>query len=274
MNAVHNADALTWNEGKTMQVTFDPNSLDDYRRFLAVKSLPKFDYQIGVKVRIRRLHSMLRGGCSTTSALRGWLCANSDSPRQGAGLEAGPDRDAGAERPDRVRQPRGLPRPFPTVNSFLARFFVNRGQTDNRWELKPHALRPFYRALSHWSHLPHQPGDLRLEGQRGTIPPIHVHIHDVDLTARSGAVRRRRAAVRRRPAASRRGRSWRRSPRAHNGGDIETLKPRSSATWSSRGRTNRRSSGAATTRAGPLEGRSRTRRASPATRRIRGAASG
>jgi superfamily II DNA or RNA helicase len=33
---------------------------------------------------------------------------------------------------------------FPTVNSFLARFFVNRGQTDNRWELKPHALMPFY----------------------------------------------------------------------------------------------------------------------------------
>jgi hypothetical protein len=39
---------------------------------------------------------------------------------------------------------------YPTVNSFLARFFVNRGKTDERWELKPHALRPFYEALSHW----------------------------------------------------------------------------------------------------------------------------
>jgi hypothetical protein len=40
---------------------------------------------------------------------------------------------------------------YPTVNSFLARFFVNRGQTSERWELKPHAIEPFYRALSHWS---------------------------------------------------------------------------------------------------------------------------
>jgi len=37
---------------------------------------------------------------------------------------------------------------FPNVNAFLAKFFVNRGQTGERWELKPHALRPFYSALS------------------------------------------------------------------------------------------------------------------------------
>jgi hypothetical protein len=48
--------------------------------------------------------------------------------------------------------------------------------------LKPHALGPFYRALSHWCDLPDESGDLRLEGQREHIPPIHVHIHDVDLT--------------------------------------------------------------------------------------------
>jgi len=28
---------------------------------------------------------------------------------------------------------------FPNVNSFLARYFVNRGQTNERWELRPHA---------------------------------------------------------------------------------------------------------------------------------------
>ena len=39
---------------------------------------------------------------------------------------------------------------FPNVNSFLARFFVNRGQTNERWELKKHALENFYRSLSHW----------------------------------------------------------------------------------------------------------------------------
>lgn len=72
---------------------------------------------------------------------------------------------------------------FPTVNSFLAKFFVNRGQTDNRWELKPHALKPFYRALSHWSIFLTNPGTYGWKDNAGDIPPIHTHIHEVDLTA-------------------------------------------------------------------------------------------
>lgn len=71
---------------------------------------------------------------------------------------------------------------FPTVNSFLARFFVNRGQTDNRWELKPHALKPFYRALSHWSIFLTNPATYGWKHNAESIPPIHVHIHDVELT--------------------------------------------------------------------------------------------
>lgn len=71
---------------------------------------------------------------------------------------------------------------FPTVNSFLARFFVNRGQTDNRWELKPHALQPFYRALSHWCIFLSNPATYGWKDNAGTLPPIHVHIHDVELT--------------------------------------------------------------------------------------------
>jgi len=71
---------------------------------------------------------------------------------------------------------------FPTTNSFLARFFVNRGQTDNRWELKPHALEPFYRALSHWCIFLTNPGTYGWKDNSGDIPPIHIHIHDVDLT--------------------------------------------------------------------------------------------
>jgi len=79
---------------------------------------------------------------------------------------------------------------FPTVNSFLARFFVNRGQTDNRWEMKPHAVGPFYRALSHWSIFLTDPATYGWKDNAGTIPPIHVHIDDVDLTAeQSSAVR-------------------------------------------------------------------------------------
>lgn len=72
---------------------------------------------------------------------------------------------------------------FPTVNSFLARFFVNRGETSNRWELKPHALRPFYRALSHWCIFLTNPGVYGWKDNCGTLPPINVHIEDVDLTS-------------------------------------------------------------------------------------------
>lgn len=71
---------------------------------------------------------------------------------------------------------------YPTVNSFLARFFVNRGQTDNRWELKPHALRPFYKALSHWCIFLTNPATYGWKDNAEGIPPIHVHHHRVPLT--------------------------------------------------------------------------------------------
>jgi len=69
-----------------------------------------------------------------------------------------------------------------TVNEFLARYFVNKGQTAERWVLKPHALRPFYRALSHWSIFLNNPSTYGWRDNCGTLPPIHVHVHDVDLT--------------------------------------------------------------------------------------------
>lgn len=71
---------------------------------------------------------------------------------------------------------------FPTVNSFLARFFVNRGQTDHRWELKPHALKPFYRALAHWSIFLTNPATYGWKDNCESIPPIHVHIEEVNMT--------------------------------------------------------------------------------------------
>lgn len=71
---------------------------------------------------------------------------------------------------------------FPNVNSFLATYFVNRGQTGNRWELRPHALRPFYRALSHWCIFLTDPSVYGWRDNCATIPPIKVHIHDVPLT--------------------------------------------------------------------------------------------
>lgn len=71
---------------------------------------------------------------------------------------------------------------FPTINSFLARFFVNRGETANRWELKHHALKPFYRSLSHWCIFLTNPAVYGWKDNCGTLPPINVHIEDVATT--------------------------------------------------------------------------------------------
>ncbi len=71
---------------------------------------------------------------------------------------------------------------YPTVNSFLARFFVNRGETANRWELKPHALRPFYRALSHWCVFLSRPAVYGWKDNAAPLPPVRTHIMDVPLT--------------------------------------------------------------------------------------------
>jgi superfamily II DNA or RNA helicase len=71
---------------------------------------------------------------------------------------------------------------FPTVNSFLSRFFVNKGQTQERWILRPHAVRPFYHALSHWCIFLTNPATYGWKDNTTNLPPINVHIHDVDLT--------------------------------------------------------------------------------------------
>tara|TARA_R100000808_G_scaffold7795_1_gene22498 strand:- start:129 stop:1628 length:1500 start_codon:yes stop_codon:yes gene_type:complete len=77
---------------------------------------------------------------------------------------------------------------FPTVNSFLATFFVNRGQTDNRWELKPHALEPFYRAISHWCVFLTNPATYGWKDNCETVPPINVHVEDVALTDEQASI--------------------------------------------------------------------------------------
>lgn len=77
---------------------------------------------------------------------------------------------------------------FPTINAFLARFFVNRGQTDNRWELKPHALEPFYNALSHWCIFLSNPAVYGWKDNSGTLPPINTHIHEIELTTEQSEI--------------------------------------------------------------------------------------
>ena len=70
-----------------------------------------------------------------------------------------------------------------TTNEFLARYFVNRGQTQNRWEMKPHAVGPFYRDLSTWCIFLTNPAVYGWKDNCETIPPIHVHIESIELTA-------------------------------------------------------------------------------------------
>lgn len=71
---------------------------------------------------------------------------------------------------------------FPTVNSFLARYFINRGQTQERWALKPHALGPFYRSLSHWCIFLTNPAVYGWKDNCEKIPPIHIHVETVEMT--------------------------------------------------------------------------------------------
>lgn len=71
---------------------------------------------------------------------------------------------------------------YPTINSFLARFFINRGETQNRWELKTHALRPFYKALSHWCIFMSNPATYGWKDNTEPLPPIRVHMPEIALT--------------------------------------------------------------------------------------------
>jgi len=69
-----------------------------------------------------------------------------------------------------------------SVNEFLARFFVNKGQTGERWVLKPHGLRPFYTALSHFSFFLTNPATYGWKDNASTLPPIIVNKHQIEMT--------------------------------------------------------------------------------------------
>ena len=117
---------------------------------------------------------------------------------------------------------------FPTVNSFLARFFVNRGETQNRWELKPHALKPFYRTLSHWCIFLTNPATYGWKDNCGTLPPINVHIHNVPLTgAQRSALGDSTGAlfVDKIGGITTRAKLGQLAKGMHDGGEIETHKP-------------------------------------------------
>jgi superfamily II DNA/RNA helicase len=71
---------------------------------------------------------------------------------------------------------------FPNVNSFLSKYFINRGETQNRWELKPHALHSFYRSLSHWCIFLTNPSVYGWKDNTKPLPSIDVKYLNVPLT--------------------------------------------------------------------------------------------
>lgn len=77
---------------------------------------------------------------------------------------------------------------FPTVNAFLAKFFINRGETSERWELKAHAVKAFYLALSDWSIFLVNPSTYGWVDNTKELPPIIVSVEDVGLTDDQDAI--------------------------------------------------------------------------------------
>jgi len=71
---------------------------------------------------------------------------------------------------------------FPTVNAFLAKFFINRGETCERWELKAHAVKAFYLSLSDFAIFLVNPATYGWKDNTQTLPPIHVSVEQVDLS--------------------------------------------------------------------------------------------
>lgn len=71
---------------------------------------------------------------------------------------------------------------FPTVNSFLAKYFINRGETSERWELKQHAVKAFYLSLSDWSIFLVNPATYGWKDNTKTLPPIYTSVEEVGLT--------------------------------------------------------------------------------------------
>jgi superfamily II DNA or RNA helicase len=69
-----------------------------------------------------------------------------------------------------------------SVNEFAARYFVNKGQTSERWTMRAHATKAFFRDMSHWAIFLQNPATYGWADNCGTVPPIHVHIDEVPLT--------------------------------------------------------------------------------------------
>ena len=117
---------------------------------------------------------------------------------------------------------------FPTVNAFLAKYFINRGQTSERWELKPHAVGSFFQGLADWSIFLTDPSVYGWKDNSKPLPPIQVHIHDVELTGEQkqlGIYDHGNLFAGTVGSFVSRGKASQIAKGKHNGQKIETLKP-------------------------------------------------
>jgi len=80
---------------------------------------------------------------------------------------------------------------FPTYNSFLSRYFVNRGKSGGQWELKPHGTDDFYHGLSEWAIFLSNPSVYGWRDHSNDIPEIRTHIHNIDLTKDQAGIMRK-----------------------------------------------------------------------------------
>ncbi len=117
---------------------------------------------------------------------------------------------------------------FPTINAFLAKYFINRGQTSERWELKPHAVNAFFESMADWSIFLTDPAVYGWNDNSNPLPSIQVHIHDVELTSEQrdlGIYDQGNLFAGAAGSFINRGKASQIAKGKHNGKKIETLKP-------------------------------------------------
>lgn len=73
-----------------------------------------------------------------------------------------------------------------SLNEMLATFFINRGEVDNKWQLKGHARGAFWEFISTWAVFFTKPSDLgyeRAEDLKFSLPPLKMHHIEVEHTS-------------------------------------------------------------------------------------------
>ena len=66
-----------------------------------------------------------------------------------------------------------------TRSQMLSMYFVNDMQTVQKWRLKGHAVKPFYKFMASWSLCAAKPSDLGFDDSGYELPGLHIHDHQI-----------------------------------------------------------------------------------------------